>query len=192
MSLHDALLAPWPWYVTGPLIGLVVPMLLLIGNRSFGISSSFRHLCAAWLPAGLEYFRYEWRREAWNLALVAGIVIGGWLAVHGLTAPGTASRVSPAFARELAAYGIEPGQLMLPRELFAWAQLATLPTLLATVVGGLLVGFGARYANGCTGGHAITGLATLQRSSLVAVLGFMAGGFVTANLVVPWLLERLR
>lgn len=179
---------PWPWYVTGPMIGLVVPMLLLIGNRSFGISSSLRHICAACMPAGLEYFRYDWRANAWNLVFVTGIVIGGWVAMTWLSAPGVVTPVTAAFASELASHHIAANQFLLPREIFAWSQLGTLRTLVMVVGGGLCVGFGARYAGGCTGGHAIMGLATFQRASLVATLAFMAGGFVMADLILPHLL----
>jgi uncharacterized protein len=182
------LLHSWPWYVTGPLIGLVVPMLLLIGNRSFGISSSLRHICAACMPAGIEYFGYNWRKEIWNLAFVAGIAIGGWIAMAWLTAPGTVTPVTPAFAAELARHGIGAHQLLLPVEIFSWSHLGTLRTLVMTVGGGLLLGFGARYAGGCTGGHAIMGLATFQKASLVATMAFMAGGFLMANLILPRLL----
>lgn len=186
--MFDFLTQPWPWYVTGPLIGLVVPMLLLIGNRPFGISSSLRHICAACVPGQLAYFRYNWREGAWNLAFVAGIAVGGWLAITWLTAPGTVTPVTPAFAAELAKYHIHAGQYLLPGELFNWQHLGTLRTLMVTVVGGLLVGFGARYAGGCTGGHAIMGLATLQRASLIATASFMVGGFIMANFILPLIL----
>ncbi len=186
--MYPWLSQPWPWYVTGPMIGLVVPMLLLIGNRSFGISSSLRHICAACMPSGIEYFRYNWREQAWNLVFVGGIVIGGWVAITWLTAPGTVTPVTPAFAAELAHYHIAANQFLLPREIFDWQHLGTLPTLVMVVGGGLLLGFGARYAGGCTGGHAIMGLATFQRASLVATLAFMAGGFLMADLILPMLL----
>lgn len=191
MTAREILLEPWPWYVAGPLIGLVVPMLLLIGNRPFGISSSLRHICAACVPAGLPYFKYDWKSEVWNLLFVAGIVLGGWIAAYWLVLPSAPTPVAPAFVMELAKYGIDSHQGMLPRELFAWQRLATLPTLTVTVFGGLLLGFGARYAGGCTGGHAITGLATFQRASLNATLAFMAGGFLMANLILPPILRLI-
>jgi uncharacterized membrane protein YedE/YeeE len=191
MDIGNLLLSPWPWWVTGPMIGLVVPVLLLIGNRTLSISSSFRHVCAAVAPCGLPYFEYDWRAETWNLVFVAGIVLGGYVAMAWLTPPGAVTHMSAAFARDLARLGIDPHQKVLPRELFSWQGLATLPTLVVTVLGGLLVGFGARYAGGCTGGHSIAGIASFQRASLIATFAFMAGGFVMANLLLPWLLRHL-
>jgi uncharacterized membrane protein YedE/YeeE len=190
-GFQELLFSPWPWYVAGPMIGLVVPMLLLIGNRPFGISSSFRHVCAAFMPSGLQYFQYEWRREIWSLVFVVGIAIGGGVATAWLSHPGDVTVMAPALARELARYGIDPQQRLLPRELFSWTHLTSVRTLLVTVVGGLLVGFGSRYAGGCTGGHAITGIATFQRASIIATLAFMAGGFLMANLVLPVILRSM-
>lgn len=185
MTLLEFLRQPWPWYVTGPLIGLMVPALLLVGNRAFGISSSFRHLCAAALPNGPAYFRYDWKAERWNLLFVAGIALGGFLAMRWLD-PTNGHALSPALVADLGRLGIavDPGRL-LPPDLFDWHRLLTLPTLLVTVVGGFLLGFGARWAGGCTGGHAIMGIASLQRASLIATLMFMAGGFLMTWLILP-------
>jgi uncharacterized protein len=177
MSLSEMLLAPWPWYVTGPMIGLIVPMLLLIGNRAFGISSTFRHVCAICAPARIPYFQYDWRREIWNLVFVAGIAIGGFIAMFGMTAAG---------------YGIEPGQYLLPRELFDWEHYTSAWPMLLLLAGGFLIGFGTRYAGGCTGGHAINGIATFQRASIIATLAFMAGGFAMANLFLPLILRAMQ
>jgi uncharacterized protein len=192
MSLSEMLLAPWPWYVTGPMIGLIVPMLLLIGNRAFGISSTFRHVCAICAPARIPYFQYDWRREIWNLVFVAGIAIGGFIAMFGMTAAGTQSMVTPAFADQLAGYGIEPGQYLLPRELFDWEHYTSAWPMLLLLAGGFLIGFGTRYAGGCTGGHAINGIATFQRASIIATLAFMAGGFAMANLFLPLILRAMQ
>ncbi len=188
MPFLEFLRQPWPWYVTGPLIGLMVPALLLVGNRSFGISSSFRHLCAAVLPDGPDYFRYDWKAERWNLVFVAGIAIGGFISMRWLD-PTAGQVLAPGLVAELARHGIvADGRAILPRELFDWRQLASLPTLLVTVIGGFLLGFGSRYAGGCTGGHAIMGIASLQRASFVATAMFLLGGFVMANLILPLVL----
>jgi uncharacterized protein len=69
-----------PWYIAGPLIGLMVPTLLILGNKAFGVSSSLRHICAACLPAKIPFFSYDWKKETWNLFFVAGILIGGFIA----------------------------------------------------------------------------------------------------------------
>ena len=179
---------PWPWYVAGPLIGLVVPMLLLVGNRPFGVSSSLRHACAAVLPGRVEFFRYDWRRTGlWNLAFAAGIVLGGFLAAHVLSA-GAPVAISDATKAQLAALGIRDFSGLVPRELFNWASLLTVRGFVAIVGGGFLVGFGTAYAGGCTSGHGITGLADLQVPSLIAVCGFFAGGLIATWLILPHLL----
>lgn len=179
---------PWPWYVAGPMIGLMVPLLLIIGNKSFGISSSLRHICAACLPSKAPFFNYEWKKEVWNLFLVAGILLGGTIAGQWLSNPGPV-QVNPALAEELAGYGIRNYESIVPAELFNWANLLSAKGLILMLGGGFLVGFGTRYAGGCTSGHSIMGLSTLQFPSLVATICFMAGGFIVANLVLPFILK---
>jgi uncharacterized membrane protein YedE/YeeE len=179
---------PWPWYVAGPLIGLMVPVLLLIGNKSFGISSSLRHVCAACLPAKIPFFTYDWKKEIWNLFFVAGIVIGGFIAVSFLI-NGQPIKVNPALEAEMAGYGITSYNNIVPDDLFNWSSLLSIRGLFMTVVGGFLVGFGTRYAGGCTSGHAIMGLSNLQLPSLIATISFMTGGFIVANLVLPYILK---
>jgi uncharacterized membrane protein YedE/YeeE len=179
---------PWPWYVTGPLIGLVVPVLLLLGGRSFGISSSLQDLCAATVPGRLAYFRYDWRANAWRLAFVAGIVLGGALGATLLRNPDPYVNVSADTVADLQGLGLRDLSGLVPAELVSWRALLTLPGFVAVVVGGFLVGFGARYAGGCTSGHAITGLATFQLASLFATLGFFAGGLAATHLILPLLL----
>ena len=183
---------PWPWYVAGPLIGLMVPALLLVGNRSFGISSNLRHMCAAVLPSRWEYFRYDWRGDgAWNLAFAAGIVAGGAIAGH-LLMNSDVVAIAPSTHAALAGLGLRDFHGLVPRELLSWSVLATPRALVAMLGGGFLIGFGTAYAGGCTSGHAISGLANLQLPSLIAVLGFFAGGLVSTYWIVPWLLGALR
>jgi uncharacterized membrane protein YedE/YeeE len=174
--------------VAGPLIGLTVPALLLLGNKSFGISSSLRHVCAACVPAGIPFFRYDWKKEIWNLFFVAGILIGGIIAAQWLANPNPVL-VNPKLAGELSRYGITNYNGMVPADLFSWPQLLTPRGLIMMVGGGFLVGFGTRYAGGCTSGHAIMGLSNLQWPSLIATCCFMAGGFVMANWVLPYVLS---
>jgi uncharacterized membrane protein YedE/YeeE len=178
---------PLPWYIAGPIIGLVVPALLLIGNRAFGISSNFRHACAAVAPRGIEFFRYDWRREGgWNLAFLAGLFVGATLAWR--LAPADVT-LAPATLEALRGLGITDFSGLAPREIFDWSQLVTVKGFATMVVGGFLVGFGTAWAGGCTSGHAITGLADWQLASLVAVIGFFAGGLLGTHALLPVILQ---
>ncbi len=179
---------PWPWYVAGPLIGLVVPALLIMGNKSFGISSSLRHICASCIPAGISFFRYNWKKEVWNLVFVFGIFLGGVVVTLFLANPNPVE-VNPNLATELAGYGITHYDKLVPADIMNWPSLFTLKGFLLMVVGGFLVGFGTRYAGGCTSGHAIMGLSNLQWPSLVATICFMIGGFLMANWILPLILS---
>ena len=179
---------PWPWYVAGPLIGLTVPALLLLGNKHFGISSSLRHICAACVPGNISFFRYDWRKEVWNLFFVAGIFLGGLVATQWLSNPDPIV-VSEQTIRELQQMNIETDRELMPASLFSASNLLSIKGLVFFVLGGFLVGFGARYAGGCTSGHAIMGLSTLQWPSLIATCCFMAGGFAMVHFVFPWLVS---
>ena len=183
--LHE----PWPWYIAGPLIGLMVPGLLLIGGKSFGISSNLRHLCAATVPGGIPLFDYDWRREGgWNLLFALGILIGGFLAVTLLLPDGYSVAISDATQRDLRALGLHDLSGLVPRELMGWQALASGRGWLTLGAGGFLVGFGSRWAGGCTSGHAIFGLATFQVPSLIAVVGFFVGGLLMTHAIMPFLL----
>ncbi|OLY93509.1 hypothetical protein SAMN05444008_10887 [Cnuella takakiae] len=179
---------PWPWYVAGPLIGLTVPALLLLGNKHFGISANLRHVCAACLPAKIPFFQYNWRREVWNFFFVGGIFTGAIIATLLLASPDPVV-VHPNLANELAGYGITNYDNLLPNQLFNLESLLTLRGFIIMIVGGFLVGFGTRYAGGCTSGHAIMGISNLQWPSVVATCCFMAGGFFMANVVLPWVMR---
>ncbi|RZF57923.1 YeeE/YedE family protein [Sphingobacterium corticibacterium] len=179
---------PWPWYIAGPLIGLTVPTLLILGNKSFGISSSLRHICASCMPANIPFFKYDWKKEVWNLFFVFGIFLGGAIAINLLSNPNPIE-VNPKLASELAGYGITNYNNLVPEDIMNWQSLFTLKGFLLMVVGGFLVGFGTRYAGGCTSGHAIMGLSNLQLPSLIATICFMIGGFIMANLILPIILS---
>lgn len=179
---------PWAWYIAGPLIGLTVPALLIIGNKSFGISSSLRHICASCVPANIPFFNYDWKKEAWNLFFVFGIFLGGVIAINLLSNPDPVV-VNPKLASELAGYGITNYNNLVPEDLMNWQSLFTLKGFILMVVGGFLVGFGTRYAGGCTSGHAIMGLSNLQIPSLIATICFMIGGFIMANFILPIILS---
>ena len=183
----DALREPWPWWVAGPLIGLVVPTLQLMG-RSFGISSNLRHICAATLPGRADFLRYDWKGVGgWNLVFASGIVIGGAIAAA-LLAPSGPVDISEATRGDLARLGINDLSGLVPPQIFSFESLLEPRGFVMIVVGGFCVGFGTRYAGGCTSGHAITGLARLRLPSLVAVLGFFAGGLLTTFFLLPLLL----
>jgi len=184
----ELLKQPWPWYISGPLIGLMVPLLLLIGNKSFGISSSLRHICAACLPAKIPFFQYDWKKEIWNLFFVTGVLLGGVIVALWLQNPEPV-QVNPKLISDLQQYGINDYSGLMPADLFNWNNLLSVQGLLLTVAGGFLVGFGTRYAGGCTSGHAIMGLSNLQLPSLIATISFMAGGFIVANFVLPFILK---
>jgi uncharacterized membrane protein YedE/YeeE len=179
--------APWPWYVAGPVIGLFVPALLLIGNRMFGVSNNLRHMCSICtqvLPGKVDHFRYDWKGAGlWNLLFVVGAGLGGFLAsqfggTHNI-------EVSQQTRAALGGLGIHDFSGLAPRELFSWPALLTLKGFVSVVLGGFLVGFGTAYAGGCTSGHAIAGLADLQLPSLIAVVGFFAGGLLATHFLLP-------
>lgn len=179
---------PWPWYVSGPLIGLMVPLLLFLGNKPFGISSSLRHVCAACFPANIPFFKYDWKQEMWNLFLVAGILIGAFVTWHWLF-DYSSIRLNYRLLKELNSYGISDYKQVVPREVVNWHGLFTLKGFVFIVAGGFWVGFGTRYAGGCTSGHAISGISNLQWASLVATVSFMTGGILTANFILPLILK---
>jgi uncharacterized protein len=183
----DILIQPWPWWAAGIVIGLTVPALLILGNKHFGLSSNLRHLCAASIPANIKYFQYDWKKEKWNFFFVGGM-IGGAIIASTLLANPAPVQVAPALAADLQRYGITDFSGTVPSQLFSWDSLFTLRGFTMLVVGGFLVGFGARYAGGCTSGHAIMGLSNVQIPSLIATVFFMVGGFVMANLILPYIL----
>lgn len=179
---------PWPWYVAGTLIGLTVPALLLIGNKHFGVSSALRHICAACVPGNISFFKYDWKKETWNLFFVAGIILGGIVATQFLSNPDPIV-VAAKTTKDLQALNIDVDHELMPASIFSVENLFTLKGLIFFVIGGFLVGFGTRYAGGCTSGHAIMGLSTLQWPSLVATCCFMVGGFAMVHVVFPWIMS---
>lgn len=180
---------PWAWYVAGPLIGLFVPLLLILGGKQFGISANLRHMCAATIPGKLDFLRYDWKKSGmWNLTLALGIILGGFVGMTVLASPQETIDLAPATVEALGELGISDFRGLVPSELISWSGLASVPGLIMILGGGFLVGFGARYAGGCTSGHAISGLADLQFPSLVAVIGFFAGGLLMTYVLLPLIL----
>ncbi|MEL6559688.1 MAG: YeeE/YedE thiosulfate transporter family protein [Bacteroidota bacterium] len=188
-ELIEILRQPWPWYVAGPMIALVMLSLLFFGN-SFGISSNLRTICSV-LGGGknCEYFDFDWKSQLWNLVFAAGLIIGGVISSYHLS-DGGQIELSNETASELREMGIQyPGAGFVPAEIFSWESLLTLKGFVMLVIGGFLVGFGTRYAGGCTSGHAISGLSDLQPASLLAVIGFFIGGLLVTYFVLPGLLS---
>jgi uncharacterized membrane protein YedE/YeeE len=165
----------------------MVPLLLVIGNRQFGVSSNLRHLCAMTIPSGIDYFTYNWKRDGgWNIAFFAGILTGGLLSalVIGVPAPDLSASTRAA----LASLGITDIAGLVPASLISWDTLPTWRGLLVIVGGGFAIGFGTAWAGGCTSGHAISGLANLQPASLVAMIGFFVGGLTATWVILPRIL----
>lgn len=183
--LWSLLKQPWPWYVSGPLIGLFVPLLLWIGNKQLGVSASLRAMCAATMPGNVEFFRYDWKQSGlWNVALAFGILIGAVVAVS-ILGGGATPAISPHTREAVTALGLSAPSGLVPAEVFSWKALATVRGATCVLGGGFLVGFGSSYAGGCTSGHGVMGLANLQLPSLIALVGIFAGGLATTFLILP-------
>ena len=172
----------WPWYVGGPIIAFVMIALIYVG-KSFGFSSNFRTICAA-LGAGetCSFFNYNWKAQKWNLLFLLGSIIGGYIAANWLSnnqIPEIAS-YTKEYLQNLGFNSV--GESYSPEEIF---KTLSIKNIIILIIGGLLIGFGTRYAGGCTSGHAISGLSDLQLPSLIAVIGFFIGGLVMVHLLFP-------
>ena len=179
---------PWPWYIGGPMIALIMFLLLYFG-KNFGMSSNLRTFCTI-CGAGKsnEFFNFDWKTQQWNLIVSAGAIIGGAFAVHFLSTDSSVA-IHPDTITKLQDLNINSaGVSYLPEELFSMQALMQPKVLLILSIGGFLVGFGARYAGGCTSGHAISGLSNLQLVSLYAVIGFFIGGLFMNHLLLPFIL----
>lgn len=187
-SLIEFISQPWPWYVAGALIALVMFLLIYFG-KTFGFSSNYKIICAA-CGAGKvsDYFNYNWRNQTWNLLFLVGSMLGGWIASRFLS-NGEPVQLATSTVTDLSALGLATPQGLQPDEIFNFNFLISLKGFLILVVGGFLVGFGTRYAEGCTSGHAITGLSNFQLPSLIAVVGFFIGGLVMTHLIFPLLFK---
>ncbi len=175
---------PWPWWLSGMVISAIMFLLLFFG-QSFGFSSNLRTICSA---AGggkfVKFFDFNWKTQIWNLVFLVGAIFGGLITKLFLT-NGEPVAISDATIQDLAALGFASPQGAQPLELFSWESALSLKGFLILALGGLMVGFGSRYAGGCTSGHAISGLSDLQVPSLVAVIGFFAGGLIMTHLLYP-------
>ena len=179
---------PWTWYVSGAMIALVLLLLLLMG-KTFGVSSNFRTICAM-CGAGehCDFFKFDWKSQLWNLVFLSGSVVGGFISHQYLTKehgvkinPDTVVSLKQELGFE------EVGKRLGPDEIFGIEALQSPKGILILLIGGVLIGFGTRYAGGCTSGHAISGLSNLQLPSLIAVIGFFIGGLVMTYFILPLL-----
>ncbi len=179
------ILEPWPWYVAGPLIALVMLLLLLLG-KNFGMSSNLRTLCTmCGANRSSDFFKFDWKTQRWNLIVAIGAVIGGFIASNYLDSAHIVD-ISLETVSDLNTLGFaSAGKAYLPTELYGIEAFSNLKSIVLLVLGGFMVGFGARYAGGCTSGHAISGLSNLQLPSLIAVIGFFIGGLVMIHLLFP-------
>ena len=177
---------PWAWYISGPLLALVMFLLLWFGGE-FGASSTMRTICAIG-GAGkkISFFNFDWKGQTWNIIFVLGAVIGGYIAATFLPSA-LPPQISAATINDLKMVGISYDGQMAPTNIFAWQSLFTLKGFIVIVGGGFLVGFGARWAGGCTSGHAISGLSNFQIPSLIAVIGFFIGGLMMTHLIFPFI-----
>jgi uncharacterized membrane protein YedE/YeeE len=180
----DFLLQPWSWFFSGFLIAFTMLILLLMGKR-FGMSSNLRTFCAICGGGKVsQFFNFNWKNDSWNLLVALGAGIGGFLAANFLS-NGTMPDISQSTKLGLKELQFSSDNGYLPKELFSIEALQDPKTILLLVIGGLLIGFGTRYAGGCTSGHAISGLSNLQKPSLIAVIGFFIGGLIMVHLLFP-------
>ncbi|MGB4846765.1 MAG: YeeE/YedE thiosulfate transporter family protein [Saprospiraceae bacterium] len=185
---------PWHWAFSGFMIAMVM-FLLLYSGRTFGVSSSFDALCTlAGAGKKIKYFEGDWRPKAWMLVFLLGTVGGAAIATVWMQSPQPV-QISQATRDDLSALGIhapttlEEGRGYVPEEIFTFRSLLTLRGFILLIVGGFVIGFGTRWAGGCTSGHAISGLSNLQLPSLIAVIGFFIGGLIMTHFLLPVILR---
>lgn len=181
----DWIYEPWPWYVSGAMIALVMFLLIMVG-KNFGMSANLRTMCTiCGADKQAEFFKFDWKSQKWNLMVVLGAIIGGAIAHYGLS-NGEGVEIAESVVADLQTKGfVSAGEAYLPTELFGMDSLSSWKVWVILLVGGFLVGFGARYAGGCTSGHAISGLSDLQIPSLIAVIGFFLGGLTMIHFIFP-------
>ncbi|HEX8270834.1 MAG TPA: YeeE/YedE thiosulfate transporter family protein [Flavobacterium sp.] len=186
----EALYQTWPWYISGFLIGLVMLALIYFG-KVFGMSTNLRSLCSIAGAGRLSsFFVFDWRAQRWNLAVVAGAMLGGFVAANYMSDPSNVA-LNPKTIAQLEYLNIDaPEGKLLPDTFFGKMAMESPKMIFVLIVGGILIGFGSRYAGGCTSGHAISGLSNLQIPSLKAVIGFFVGGLIMAHYIIPLIFNK--
>ncbi len=185
----DFLQAPFPWYLSGFLIGLTMLVLVYVG-KTFGMSTNLKTLCSIAGAGKISDFFEDWKDQKWNLLIVIGAILGGYVGAHFLDNR-QGIQISLETIQDLQNLGIDvPNGSYLPTSIFGIESLSKIKTLAVLFIGGVLIGFGTRYAGGCTSGHAITGLSNLQLPSLIAVIGFFIGGLIMIHLLFPLIFEK--
>lgn len=180
----DIIKQTWSWWFSGALIAGIMFLLLFFG-KSFGFSSNLRTMCsAAGCGKSVKFFDFNWRSQIWNLIFLVGAILGGFISSQFLSTNQPIT-ISNDTITDLAKLGLSAPTSVQPPELFSLDAVLTLKGFLILAIGGLLVGFGSRYAGGCTSGHAISGLSDLQLPSLIAVIGFFIGGLAMTFLIIP-------
>lgn len=180
----DFITQPWSWWFSGMIISTVMFLLIYFG-QSFGFSSNLRTICAAsGLGKKVKFFDFNWKAQIWNLVFLLGAILGGFISNQFLSND-VPIQISAATIESLSQYGFSTPSSLQPDELFSWDAVFTIKGFLILALGGLMVGFGSRYAGGCTSGHAISGLSDLQLPSLIAVIGFFAGGLLMSHFIFP-------
>jgi len=184
--MRGFIMNPWPWWFSGIIISIIMFSLVFFG-KSFGFSSNFRTICSiAGAGKKVKFFDFDWKNQIWNIVFLVGAVLGGFIA-HYLLSDSNTVVLAEATIKDLKELGIEKPISNQPSEVFGLEALFSLNGFLILASSGLLVGFGTRYAGGCTSGHAISGLSNLQLPSLIAVIGFFIGGLVMTHLIFPLL-----
>ena len=183
----DFILQPWPWFISGPLIAFTLFLFFFFG-KNFGVSTNLETMCTI-AGAGKisDYFKKNWKERDWALVFLIGLVIGGFITANYLANP-AAIDLNPKTIKELTDLGFtNAGNTFVPNEIFSIENMLTLKGFAILLIAGILIGFGTRYAGGCTSGHAITGLSSLQLPSLLAVIGFFIGGLIMTWFLIPLL-----
>ncbi|MDP3466874.1 MAG: YeeE/YedE thiosulfate transporter family protein [Daejeonella sp.] len=180
----EFILQPWSWWFSGIMIAAIMFFLLYFG-QSFGFSSNLRTICAAaGLGKSAKFFDFNWKAQTWNLVFLVGAILGGFITREFLSTDAPVL-ISEATIQDLSKLGIAAPVSLQPVELFGLDAVLSIKGFLLLAFGGLMVGFGSRYAGGCTSGHAISGLSDLQVPSLIAVMGFFIGGLLMTYLFLP-------